>query len=1406
MRKRKHLFCLILILSILVSFCPPSAFADGAATEEAAAQEQFVVPFEGAGGNPAGFTDDTDSFAQAEDPDEDDTLDIICGDVGIEDPDNSETSDAPGESEHNQDSGQNEIPDESEVPDEGRDPDLFTDPDETGASDQPVDTDEDAESVRDEGSDERETPDEDMPAAVRVCFVSAYPLRLTLNDSEGTALFPLNEEPAEETDTGETPGAPVQEDGFETVYMLAPGSYRYSAEARGFYPLRNADLAITEDPDGTGVTLMLDLDPLPCGFPGMPLDYVLSEEELAGKQALLDHDVVSVLKNLMPGIDYVEDEVFFLAEDEEYAQLVAEAFNAELAGFAYRVAVLRLRSATVLEAVTAAADLTLPFPAVSPNYLEELIPAPEMRGSTLPSANAQTADLPERRDWAYWRDELGDGFDVLLRDPDLSKYQYMHEMINSYAAWGVSRGAGVTVAVLDSGVAAHEDLPEDISRVIVNPAIDQGENPTYYHGTHVAGIIAARLGNSLGGSGVAPEADILSIQVLNSSGGGSTSDVIMGINAAIEHGGVDIINMSLGGKYYSEPEEIAVRDAVSAGITIVASMGNDSSNIMNYPATFNIPGVIAVGAVTRGGIRAGYSNFGPWEDIAAPGSSLWSAMPGNAYAAKSGTSMATPVVAGACALYMGFYGHTDPAEMERIVQAAVTDGVLDVSKFFERDTTPPVITVEDLAGGLAPYGAVLTISAEPGETILYTLDGSTPTVKDGAILHGAEYTGAFPLSSASGVTAGKQITVKAVRINGIGAVSRVAELNLTVDYAPPEQVVIREAPISLVPGGSAVLKAAVLPEDAKQTITWEIRSRAHAPHSSVNAKSGLLTTQSDDYGLIVVRAKSEAYSPTDERTFCDYELALKQTLPARKLRLLREEEDVKTLTLCAGRDSVALTPGAIDRNGETLDAVSFSWSSSNTKVVSVSQDGVISAVGKGTATVSCRVLDGSGTAASCTVTVKQLVTRLTISGPEAAAPGSYVTFKAAAVPSDANNKKVKWSVDDDSAAQGVTVRAGVLKVPKNLALGEQITLTARSDDGGAESSLSVTVAAAVGEICLSIAPEPVYHGNYTVNPRTGVLKSLTLSTLALDSYGSGRIILDTQAGLSYVFDVDSPVSVIWKSSNPHVASVDANGLLTAVGPGSAKITATVNDARRSSASVLVSVINPASSVTIVSSAPALYKDQLFESGIPFERLLGLGKSVRNRAVLGDAFGRPTVGSVDWGLDVTAISPDGSHDDSLAETIRTKKWITVSSAGTVSTQTALKPYLVGGYKVFATLTARTTDGTELEGKCTYYVTGLTKRIRADYAGGFTFMLSSSGDPWCAGYYSVTSSNPKAGTAKISGSTLTLYPNREYLQPGGRIAYSSFKISACDSSGRSITLRVGFSCDRSGNYLIHYNALP
>jgi subtilisin family serine protease len=219
--------------------------------------------------------------------------------------------------------------------------------------------------------------------------------------------------------------------------------------------------------------------------------------------------------------------------------------------------------------------------------------------------------------------------------------------VSSYgipALWKQTKGAGVTVAVVDSGVAQHYAL-KDVVVDYRNFSGDGDQYDTLGHGTHCAGIIGAKAGPA---KGIAPECKILSLKALGHSGMGSMSAIADAVHFAIE-AKADIISMSLGSTKPDDQLHAAVRHAQAAGVIVVCAAGNDGGKV-NYPAAFQE--TIGVGAVDKTGKACEFSCRGKEIVVAAPGQDITSTWLADGYATISGTSMAAPFVSGVLALYL----------------------------------------------------------------------------------------------------------------------------------------------------------------------------------------------------------------------------------------------------------------------------------------------------------------------------------------------------------------------------------------------------------------------------------------------------------------------------------------------------------------------------------------------------------------------------------------------------------------------------------------------------------------------------------------------------------------------------------------------------------------------------------
>jgi len=283
------------------------------------------------------------------------------------------------------------------------------------------------------------------------------------------------------------------------------------------------------------------------------------------------------------------------------------------------------------------------------------------------------------------------------------------DRIDAELAWGGSTGAGVRVAIVDTGIdLEHPDLQVVGNINIIKPR-KSGDDDSG-HGTHVAGTVAA-VNNAIGVVGVAPDANLYAVKVLDRRGNGYLSDIIAGLEWCIDNN-VQVINMSLGTLSDIQSFHDAVQAVNTVGIIQVAAAGNEYGGSVIYPAAYEE--VIAVSATDDTDSIAGFSSIGPEVELAAPGADILSTAKGGGTAVKSGTSMACPHVTGVVALAISA-GIVDP---RTALQNAADDlgapgqdnlygyGLVDAE---ETVTGIPMLAPTASARNITPVGKTATI-------------------------------------------------------------------------------------------------------------------------------------------------------------------------------------------------------------------------------------------------------------------------------------------------------------------------------------------------------------------------------------------------------------------------------------------------------------------------------------------------------------------------------------------------------------------------------------------------------------------------------------------------------------------------------------------------------------------------
>lgn len=275
-------------------------------------------------------------------------------------------------------------------------------------------------------------------------------------------------------------------------------------------------------------------------------------------------------------------------------------------------------------------------------------------------------------------------------DPNFSS-QWAYPKIEALDAWDIVTGTtSIKIAIIDSGIdMGHPDLANKIvdgyDFVGMNGIPDGIPDDQHGHGTHVAGIAAAVTNNGVGVAGTSWGARIMPLRVLDDEGNGNGADIAAAINWAQTHG-AKVANLSLGGPYIPPDDARMLQEAIdvahSAGLLIVAAMGNKNTSTAYYPAAY--ANVLAVSATNEYDSKATYSNYGIYNDIAAPGGyyvGIYSTLPTydvsltptKNYGYLIGTSQATPFVSGLAALIWSINPSLTPDQVQQIIQTTAVD-------------------------------------------------------------------------------------------------------------------------------------------------------------------------------------------------------------------------------------------------------------------------------------------------------------------------------------------------------------------------------------------------------------------------------------------------------------------------------------------------------------------------------------------------------------------------------------------------------------------------------------------------------------------------------------------------------------------------------------------------------------
>ena len=392
----------------------------------------------------------------------------------------------------------------------------------------------------------------------------------------------------------------------------------------------------------------------------------------------------------------------------------------------------------------------------------------------------------------------------------------------------------------------------------------------------------------------------------------------------------------------------------------------------------------------------------------------------------------------------------------------------------------------------------------------------------------------------TGLTKG-EVTITAAAVDGSGV-----EATIQLNVANLAKSISISGESAMPAKGKITLKAIVLPATTdNKNVDWSVSDNTIV---SINA-SGVLTASdvTQKREVIVTAAAKDGSGVTGI-----YELTINPLVSSVVLSFNDQVLDDKAalaINLASEQASIKLVVNVLPS-----DAIQrVVWTSSSPKVATVSEDGIVNGHKKGETIISAASTDGTKKTASCTITVANLVKGISITGEEAVTAGKSIALKATVSPETADNKKVLWSSSDESVA--IVNKSGIVTARKaNEKKAVTITVVAQ-DNSGVSAAYIVTVHPEAAEVGLSMDGQ--------------VLEAKTTLDIDLSSASTSIQLI------SNVSPVDASQKVIWKSSDPRVASVDENGLVTGLKRGKTTITATTADGTRKRSSCIVIVSKPA---------------------------------------------------------------------------------------------------------------------------------------------------------------------------------------------------------------------------------------
>lgn len=880
------------------------------------------------------------------------------------------------------------------------------------------------------------------------------------------------EEASEEAITNETSteagDATVSdsEDAASEEVLMTDGALQ---ESSGNLPDGEGGIAANEDAAIEGDSRQeIDGEELAELFPGVSLEGFCEDPLIQENKEEL-RETLEGFEACVQGEAYSENEIFVYAQDYETAELYAEAYGGTLVDWLFDYAFIRLNAdpeapvCTARDAVLASAEEDTALPAAWPNYYGGIASESEEL-----CADEAVESIESEYDANEGAELQENGIANVNNDPYLSMgsansyYQYQHDKMQTEVAWDAGyTGYGVKVAVLDTGVKlGHEDLGNvNSSRVAYydytnSKTVTGSISDTNGHGTHCTGIVGATRNNGAGGAGIAPGATLYDYNIFKEQGFELIA-FLRGMQWAIEQG-VDVISLSL---YMLVPYsgnnpvvESSITTAYNNGIAVVAASGNFGGNTTNYPA--RCKNAISVGAVDEYSAKADFCNTDRNVRYSAPGVNIYSTYKDNnsSYTYMSGTSQATPCVAGAYAVVLQYARQkglvlTKNAKNVDLVLAlmdkgcdktGVGKGIPNLAKIcglktkLQAPNTPWLLSGSILPGTHDRDTGVITICGDENTTLWYNTDGKKISVKNGVVYNATKADG----NNTALAIYGGSTTVQAISIRNENKLcSKVAVFKYKLRPNVTSVTMATQGDVFTVQkGGKITLSANVLPATvANKNVTWSIRTAPAPVGVAISQKGVLSVTAAATASSVVVRATSVA----NPAKYVDQTISI--TTNSNPVASIKAS--ARSVTVYKYR-SVELTMTT------TLKDKTIASTYSKTKCVS-SDDGIatvslsgdtltISGESAGKCTVYITATDGSGVKAAIPVVVNQPVENIAASAPsDRVVQGKGVTLSVKVTPANATNKKVRFTINCPGARKpedcGVSIDAkGNLKLPRQL--------------------------------------------------------------------------------------------------------------------------------------------------------------------------------------------------------------------------------------------------------------------------------------------------------------------------------------------------------------------------------------